>query len=79
MRSFGFITFSLLTFVVNSQVAVNDSDPFALYAYGEGLGGLPVFATGSKWRPLALKQIITATVRIADFSKFTFTPATSVL
>ena len=48
MRSFGFITFSLLTFVVNSQVAVNDSDPFALYAYGEGLGGLPVFATGSK-------------------------------
>ncbi|KAF4981515.1 hypothetical protein FZEAL_2700 [Fusarium zealandicum] len=46
MHKFTAIIFGLSSFVAHSYAA-NDDTPFALYAYGSGIGGLPMFSSGS--------------------------------
>ena len=54
MRNFNFIALSLVTLAAQTQAA-DDSVPFSLYAYGEGIGGLPVFSSGSQCFHLTLE------------------------
>ncbi|KAF4996685.1 hypothetical protein FDECE_12337 [Fusarium decemcellulare] len=47
MRTFGLVALGFSSFMTQSYAATDDS-PFALYAYGSGIGGLPMFSSGSE-------------------------------
>ena len=45
----GLVTAAMSTVVAVAAAAASDSGPFSLYAYGPGIGGLPMFSSGSTY------------------------------